>query len=205
KIETVSVKYSILSIQELEHEHPCSSIKSSTLNVKSYYHLLSLFEYLPALELCDVRISNDVDDSKGRSTITEVRLKQFFCTILSCFHNYDHLEELIVRNFSSSLEHLPIYLKTSYIINGEILESKLIRNLLNLQQFQFYITCLTNENDIDMLIRTHQSDYWLQNYPDGIMFYYLLDTNYCASFSLPYAFDHFEYISNNICNYRLTR
>ncbi|CAF0981354.1 unnamed protein product [Didymodactylos carnosus] len=93
------------------------------------------------------------------------------------------------------------------LINGHELESNLVKKLPNLKAFQFSIRCHyyeSTENDIDMIIRTYQSDYWIQIYPKDIGFYYVLN-RYFATFSVPYAFEHISGVSNNIVNYRSNR
>ncbi|CAF1600338.1 unnamed protein product [Didymodactylos carnosus] len=162
KLETLSITHSCLSLQESDHYHSCLSIKNIRLTLKSYQHLLILFEYLPSLESCDVRIYDDLDnDNKTISyTVTKVRLKKFAFESLCLMSNYQHLKDFIVRNFSSSLEYLSFELFIRHLINGQELQSELIEKLLNLKQFQFRFNCYCfryplSENDVDMLIRSY--------------------------------------------------
>ncbi|CAF1075911.1 unnamed protein product, partial [Didymodactylos carnosus] len=193
----------------------CFSIRNLTIKVHCFHNAYVLLNNLPSIESTNIAIPY----IKGRhlqsqqqhhevqfnyeknipSTLS--KLKRFvFYSIFTA--KYDYLE-LLLSHCCSNLEYLSLNLYIDQFIGGERLEKKLLTTLTKLKVFHFCfrIPVVDNTLNIDDYIQRYKSSYWIDNDHSILCFNQPLCNQYCV-FSLPFMFNKFCYVSNDLVNYR---
>ncbi|CAF1115448.1 unnamed protein product, partial [Didymodactylos carnosus] len=125
---------------------------------------------------------------------------------------------LLITQFSLTLEYLSLNIGCNediQIINGHCLYEELLSKLLKLKSFHFCFiywhytgysydikTLLPSIIDLDDIVKTYQTSYWLKQ---TIFFYEHDERDYFFIATLPYHYEQFNYINDNIINYRLNQ
>ncbi|CAF4248382.1 unnamed protein product, partial [Didymodactylos carnosus] len=187
----------------------CVSIRKLIIKLHSFDSVYVLLNNLPSIESVNIHIpqqqqQNDIEfhyyDKNIPLTLPKLKELVFYGTFSV---NYDYLE-LLLSHWCSNLEYLALNLYIDQFIDGERLEKKLLSKLTKLIVFHFCfrIRVVDNTLNIDDYIQTYKSSYWINNNHSILCFNQPLQCpRYCV-FSLPYMFDEFTYVTNDLVNYR---
>ncbi|CAF0953245.1 unnamed protein product [Didymodactylos carnosus] len=185
-------------------------------DVRCFDNVYVLLNNLPSIESVNIDIpninrrrgqepqqQNDVQfdyDKNIPSTLSKLKHFVFYAMFTA---NYDYLE-LLLSQCCFNLEYLSLNLYIDQFVDGERLEKKLLSKLTKLKVFHFClrIPVVGNTLNIDDYIQTYKSSYWINNNHSILCFNQPLRSRYYCVFSLPFMFNKFCYVSNDLVNYR---
>ncbi|CAF1457904.1 unnamed protein product [Didymodactylos carnosus] len=194
----------------------CFSVRKLTIKVLYFHHIYILLNKLPSIESVNIAMPCVASHRQQQLLLLEKyiefnynqnipstlsKLKHFvFYAVFNA--NYDYLE-LLLSHCCPNVEYLSLKVYINQFIDGERLEKMLLSKLTKLKVFHFCfrIPVVDSTLNIDDYIQTYKSSYWIDNNHSILCFNQPLHRRYCV-FSLPFMFDKFCFVSNDLVNYR---
>ena len=183
------------------------NLRSLSLNLTNFISILLLFPYTPNLKDLDLtiaRTSNEIEWN-GIFDFEDMKLEKFSLTYARNSHGLGWDESKFsflasfLQQFAPSLSSLSMNLSEKAIhlhqFNGHLLEQQLLKSLIQLKHFHFYVKFSEESVDIETILSTFETRFWLDHH-------WSIGMHQNFIYTLPFHFNQFvdfDKIHSTIC------